>query len=135
MVRYYGLYSNKQRGCARKGTGRSKSGGKDTAPWPKSSPPPPAKLPVRKWRDPIKQAWHTDPLQCPKCQKQMRLIAVIDQPAVVEKILRHLNLWCGPATFAPARPPPKGSGAEPEPSFSSDNDFDATPDYENVITD
>ena len=65
----------------------------------------------------------------------MRLIAVIDQSEVVEKILRHLNSWCGPATFAPARPPPKGNRAEPEPTFSSDNDFDPMPDYEIVITD
>jgi len=135
MVRYYGLYSNKMRGCTRKGTGRSKMGAKDAVPWPKSSPPPPAKLPARKWRELIRQAWHTDPLECPKCGKEMRLIAVIDQSEVLEKILRHLKLWCGPATFAPARPPPKGTGAESEPTFSSENDFDPMPDYENVITD
>ena len=34
-VRDYGLYSNKQRGCARKGTGRSKSAAQDATPWPK----------------------------------------------------------------------------------------------------
>lgn len=36
----------------------------------------------------------------------MRFIALIEEPPVIERILRHLNLWCGPATFAPARPPP-----------------------------
>ena len=65
----------------------------------------------------------------------MRLIAVIDKPEVVEKILRHLNLWCGPATFAPARPPPTGDGAKPEQKVPSDFDFDPMPDYENVIPD
>ena len=34
MVRYYGLYSNWQRGCARKGTGRSKAGAKLPHPGP-----------------------------------------------------------------------------------------------------
>ena len=30
----------------------------------------------------------------------MRVVAVVDLPKVMEKILRQLNLWCGPATFA-----------------------------------
>ena len=64
----------------------------------------------------------------------MRVIAFIDNPDVVEKILRHLNLWCGPAAFAPARPPPPASGREsPEPEFNVG--YDVMPDYENVITD
>jgi hypothetical protein len=53
----------------------------------------------QKWRDLIKQAWNSDPLECPVCQKELRLIAVIEDPAVIEKILRHLKLWCGPARF------------------------------------
>ena len=61
------------------------------AAWHKSSPPPPAKLPARKWRDLIRQAWHTDSLEYPQCQQEMRLIAVTDQAEVVEKILRHLH--------------------------------------------
>ena len=36
----------------------------------------------------------------------MRVVAVVDLPKVMEKILRQLNLWWGPATFASARPPP-----------------------------
>jgi hypothetical protein len=91
------------------------------------------KLPARKWRDLIRQAWHTDPLQCPVCQKQMRLIAVIDDPPVVEKILRHLKLWCGPAYFAPACPPPSVDPPDPDPDFPIDSD--PLPDYENVVTD
>ena len=43
----------------------------------------------------ICQAWHSDPLQCPKCQNEMRLIALIEEPLVIEKILRHLSLWGG----------------------------------------
>ena len=139
MIRYYGLYSNKMRGCARKGTGASHAGGhlrsqfselKSLSP---GSPPPPLKLPSRKWRDLIRQAWHVDPLQCPVCQKQMRVIAFIDNPEVVEKILRHLNLWCGPAAFAPARPPPASDPESSEPEFHIG--YDVMPEYENVITD
>ena len=59
--------------------------------------------------------------------------AVIDDSNVIEKILRHLNLWCGPARFAPARPPPSTGQSEPEPQFFIDSE--PMPDYENVITD
>ena len=47
----------------------------------------------------------------------MRVIAFIDNPDLVEKILRHLNLWCGPAAFAPARPLPRYDREPNEPDF------------------
>lgn len=34
-----------------------------------------------------------DPLPCPKCQKEMRIVSLIDEQAVIERILRHLGLW------------------------------------------
>ena len=110
MIRYYGLYSNKIRGCARKGTGHSGSGGhlnsqlSELKSLPPGSPPPPRKLPSRKWRDLIRLAWHVDPLQCPVCQKQMRVIAFIDNPDVVEQILRHLNRLARPEAGRPEAP-------------------------------
>ena len=127
------------RGCARKGTGCPHAGGhlksqfsefKSLSP---GSPPPPLKLKSRKWRDLIRQAWHVDPLQCPVCQNQMRVIAFIDHSDVIEKILRHLNLWCGPAAFSPARPPPGSDLESSELDFRVE--FEPMPDYENVITD
>ena len=63
----------------------------------------------------------------------MRVIAFIDNPDMVGKILRHMNLWCGPAAFAPARPPPRSDPGSPEPDFRIE--YDTMPDYENVITD
>lgn len=78
----------------------------------------------------------------PDCSKAMHFIALIEEPLAIEKILRHLNLWCGPATFAPARPPPAtpGRGEVSEiPSSAHDGDFlietSPMPDYENVLTD
>ena len=41
----------------------------------------------------IKKVYEVDPLLCPKCQHQMHIIALIDQPDIIEKILKHLNLW------------------------------------------
>ena len=62
----------------------------------------------------------------------MRVIAVIDQRAVVERILRHLHLWGGTPPLAPARSPHKMKQAisRGEPS----DDVVPVRDYGYVIT-
>ena len=129
MVRYYGWYSNKMRGQRH----RADTGAPSAPLRPPNTPPPPAKLPSKKWRDLIMQVWHTDPLICPRCQHPLRVIAVIDQRAMVEKILRHLGLWSGTPLLAPARGPPDADAGpwtrEPY------DDVDPMPDYENILTD
>jgi len=130
MVRYYGWYSNKMRGQRH----RAQHGGVASPPLrPPGTPPPPAQLPSKKWRDLILQVWHTDPLICPQCQHAMRVIAVIDQRVVIEKILRHLGQWNGTPPLAPARAPPDAD-AGPWTREPCD-DVDPMPDYENVLTD
>ena len=57
-------------------------------------------------RDLILRVWHVDPLRCPICRNPMRVIAVLDDPQVVEKILRHLGARNDPPA---ALPPPGGS--------------------------
>ena len=48
---------------------------------------------------------------------------------VVEKILRHMGVWSG-------RPAPGRDRAPPGPwTYHACDDVDATPDYENVLTD
>jgi hypothetical protein len=124
MVRYYGWYSNKMRGVRHRGLAPQL-----VVRRPAVSPPPPLKLPSRKWRDLILRVWHVDPLRCPVCQNPMRVIAVIDDRRVVEKILRHLGAWHDP----PPRPPAQGV---PGPyAYEPCDDVDPTPDYENVLTD
>jgi len=73
--------------------------------------------------------WHVDPLRCPVCQSPMRVIAVIDDPRVVEKILRHLGAWQDPPAGL-SRP-----GAAGPYTYEPCDDVDPTPDYENVLTD
>ena len=41
----------------------------------------------------IRKVYEIDPLTCPKCQGEMRIISFIDQPDVIKKILQHLGLW------------------------------------------
>ena len=44
-----------------------------------------------------------DVLVCPDCGGRLRLLATIDDPAVIEKILRHLGLPVDLPAAAPAR--------------------------------
>ncbi|MFH2093495.1 MAG: hypothetical protein ABIJ31_14140 [Pseudomonadota bacterium] len=37
--------------------------------------------------------YEADPLVCPKYQGPMKIIAFIEELDVIEKILRHLDLW------------------------------------------
>jgi len=53
----------------------------------------------------ILRALYVDLLRCPACQNPMRVIAVIDEPRLVQKILRHLGAWHDP----PARGSPPGA--------------------------
>jgi hypothetical protein len=49
----------------------------------------------------IRKVWAADPLACPKCGGRLRIITFIEDPEIIEKILRHLKLW-----DLSARPPP-----------------------------
>jgi hypothetical protein len=69
--------------------------------------------PRRAWARLIRKVWAADPLACPKCGGRLRIISFIEDPAVIEKILRHLKLW-NPLT----RPPP------PRPSVCLEMDPD-----------
>ena len=61
------------------------------------------------WAMLIKGVYQLDPLACPKCGGQMKVIAFIEPPQgdVIEKILRHGGLWHSSSARAP--PPEDGS--------------------------
>lgn len=85
-VRYYGWYSNKSRGM------RKKTGTDDTIPavMPNDMS---SKESRQNWARLIQKIYAVDPLVCPKCQGSMKIIAFIEELDVIEKILRHLDLW------------------------------------------
>lgn len=45
---------------------------------------------------------------CPKCSCEMRIVALIDEREVIERILRYLSLWEEGTRLNPARAPPTG---------------------------
>ena len=51
--------------------------------------------------------YEVDPLACVNCGSNMRIIALIDDVDVVERILKHLNVWDPPPnTLTPTAPDP-----------------------------
>ena len=55
----------------------------------------------RAWARLIKQVYEVDPLVCPRWTGPKWLIAFIEQPAVIEKILTHLGMWAASAHSPP----------------------------------
>jgi hypothetical protein len=45
------------------------------------------------WARLIHKVYEMDPLECPRCKGPMRVTALIDDAAVIRKILSHLGLW------------------------------------------
>ena len=55
----------------------------------------------------MRRSFGIDVLQCPKCLGRMKLIALIEDPVVIAKILDHLGLSSEIPRARPARPPPE----------------------------
>ena len=54
------------------------------------------------WAILIAQVYEVDPLTCPRCSAQMRVLAVITEPEEVRKLLRHLvKIGRSPPGFDP----------------------------------
>ena len=94
LVRYYGWYSNRGRGEREK---RKQA---------VCLPDIPTrveildiydyrtkKIPSPKWWECIRKVWEVDPLSCPKCGSEMKIISFINESVVIRKILEHLGLW------------------------------------------
>jgi hypothetical protein len=60
------------------------------------------------WADLMRRAFEVDVLTCPRCGERLRLIALIEAPAVARRILWHLGLPTEVPPPAPSRAPPRG---------------------------
>jgi hypothetical protein len=101
LVRYYGAFSNVRRAQARACVSD-----------PAAVPLPPgneeggcadefARQVRSSWARLIKKVYEADPLVCPRCSGPLKIISLIGDGPVIEKILRHLKLW-----DRQERPPP-----------------------------
>jgi hypothetical protein len=60
----------------------------------------------RLWADLMQRSFGFDVLACPRCGGRLELIALIEEAAVIRRILRHLGLPTEVPAARPARPPP-----------------------------
>ena len=65
----------------------------------------------RRWATLIRLIYEVDPLTCPKCGRAMRVIALIQEPKVIDKILKHLRDKGRNARAGPWATGPPGSEA------------------------
>jgi hypothetical protein len=55
------------------------------------------------WARLIPKVYEADPLECHKCNGRMRVIALIEDPGIIRRILDHLGLWA-PITTERSQP-------------------------------
>lgn len=82
MVRYYGAYSNRSRKLYRSEDGEVCVQGVD---------PEPVSASQASWARLLRQVFEVDPLSCPRCSAQMRIVSVITTQTVIDRILRHVR--------------------------------------------
>jgi hypothetical protein len=106
LVRYAGWYSNRARGERAK-----KSCPSAAVALTSSDEQMAIEFTARAratWARLIRKVYEADPLECPKCKGPMRVIALIEDPGIIRRILEHLGQW---APLATERSPPPGPTA------------------------
>ncbi len=86
LAGYVGFYSNKSRGM------RKKAETDDAIPsiTPGEST---SKQFRRRWARLIQKIYEVDPLCCPNCEHQTRVVSILEAGSIVKKILEHLDPW------------------------------------------
>ncbi|MBW1994257.1 MAG: transposase [Deltaproteobacteria bacterium] len=103
-VRYYGRYSNASRGKRRKqATGITQKHRVDSAFEADSQVKHISRKRRINWARMIQKIYEVDPLACPRCEGPMEIIAFIEHPAAIRKILQHLKLRDRPQRSPPRR--------------------------------
>jgi len=97
LIRYYGLYSSRTKGKSAKDGSLARFGYNAV---PENKPDHTSdsemetvssKASKRSWARLIQKVYEVDPLVCPKCRNEMKIIAVITDPSEVNKILECLK--------------------------------------------
>jgi len=109
LVRYYGAYSNRARREFRPNNDKMEVGGArgpkldaDALADPESEF---ASERRQSWARLLRKVLEVDPLLCPQCQVEMKIVSVITDPVVVDSILRHVEEGGGHDPHAPRAPP------------------------------
>ena len=83
LVHFYGAYANRVRSSYRSDRQAPSEQATDATPSRRAL--------SKRWRELIFRIYEVDPLTCPRCDSSMKLLAFITEPAVIQKILEHLD--------------------------------------------
>ena len=51
------------------------------------------RIPSRSWRELIKKVWEVDPLLCPQCHHEMRIVSLINDAQIIERGQLVIEPW------------------------------------------
>ena len=99
LIRYYGWYSNKSREMRQK----AEAAASDASSSEAVSSAAAATGSSQTWAMLIKRVYEMDPLCCPECGGEMKVMGFIEPPqaGVIAAILKHCGLWQSQAPRAP----------------------------------
>jgi hypothetical protein len=115
LVLYFGVLGARAAARVQMAGPRSPAG--QAADVARTNPPPAsavksARTCNRSWALLMQRAFGLDVLACPRCGGRLRLIALIEQRAVITRVLAHLGLPTELPVPLPARPPPDHGWAD-----------------------
>ena len=67
----------------------------------------PSRAGAYQWAELMRRTFELDVLACPRCGGRLRVVALVEHAAVVQRILRHLGLPAEVPEPRPARAPPR----------------------------
>jgi len=106
LQRYYGWYASRVRGMRRKA---AEAGVEH--PITCVDPEPEALSEAgRRWAELLHRIFEVDPLACPRCGAEMRIVAFITEPQIIHRILDHLRRTA-PSRRHPRAPPRRWKSA------------------------
>jgi hypothetical protein len=106
LIRYLGHYSNVARGRRKKGKEQPLTPGRSSDQEDDGLTDTQRRARRREWARLIRRIYEVDPLVCSKCGGEMRIVSVILEHKVINRILGHLAR----KGIEPGRGPPESSG-------------------------
>ena len=112
LTRFHGVVAPNSQYRARVTPAKRGRGGKRLAQGDSDGPTPAERRASMPWAQRLKRVFNIDIETCQACGGAVRIIACIEDPIVIEKILTHLDkkdASVEPARLPPCRAPPQGS--------------------------
>jgi hypothetical protein len=104
LTRFHGLFAPNSKYHARVTPAKLGRGGRHARAADPEEPTPGERRAAMTWAQRLKRVFGIDIKTCPACGGAVRIIASLEDPAVIEKILAHLDAK-GSGREAPRRPP------------------------------